>query len=58
MNRKSLILIALGILALALYAAGLKTGTLIIFILAVIIELVFWFKYLQLKKTSTRDKNH
>ena len=50
MSRKSLILIALGLFALALYAAGLSTGSLIIFIAAVMVELWFWFKLMLVRK--------
>ena len=52
MSRKSLILIALGLFALALYAAGLSTGSLIIFIAAVMVELWFWFKLIIERKKN------
>jgi len=44
MSRKSLILVALGLFALALYVAGFKTGTLVLFLAAVVVELWFWYK--------------
>lgn len=57
MSRKSLVLIALGLFALALYVAGFKTGTLFIFIMAVMVELIFWYKIMySKKKTESKDK--
>ena len=44
MSRKSLILFALGLFALALYAAGIKTGAFILFGAALVVELLFWIK--------------
>ena len=41
MSRRALILMGLAILALALYTAGFKTGTFVLFGLAIIVEL--WF---------------
>ena len=57
MSRKSLVIIALGLLALALYAAGFKTGTLFIFILAVCVESWFWYKlWLSRKKHNAQSE--
>jgi len=57
MSRKSLVLIALGLFALALYVAGFKTGTLFIFILAVMVELVFWYKIMLANKQNKNNDN-
>ncbi len=55
MSRKSLILVALGLFALALYAAGLTTGSLVILIAAVGVELWFWFKILASKRNQNSN---
>jgi len=50
MSQRSLVLFALGLLALACYAAGLKTGIMLIFVLALCVELWFWYKFLATRK--------
>ncbi|VAW45667.1 hypothetical protein MNBD_GAMMA02-813 [hydrothermal vent metagenome] len=50
MSQRSLLLFALGLLALACYAVGLKTGTMLIFVLALCVELWFWYKFLAIRK--------
>lgn len=55
MSRRTLILIATAILALALYTAGFKTGTFVLFGLAVLAELYFWFKLIGERKKDERD---
>lgn len=44
MSKRPLLLIALAILALALYTAGIHTGAYLLFGLAVVVELWFWIK--------------
>lgn len=56
MSQKSLVLMALAILALALYAAGLPTATFVLFGLAAVIELWFWIKVFRSDKP--KEKNH
>ncbi len=52
MSKKSLVLIGLGILALALYAAGIHTGAYILFGAAVMVEIWFWVKIFRSNKNN------
>ena len=52
MNRKSLVLIGLGIMAFALYAAGIHTGAYIIFGIALVVEIWFWVKVFNRNKSD------
>jgi len=52
MNRKSLVLIGLGILALALYAAGINTGAYALLGVAVVVEMIFWVKVFNKNKRN------
>ena len=56
MTSRTLLLLVLASLAIILYVIGFKTGTLAIFILAVLVELGFWFKLLASKKRN--NSNH
>ena len=50
MSKKSLVLIGLGILALALYAAGIHTGAYIFLGAAFLVEIWFWVKVFKTNK--------
>ncbi len=55
MSRKSLVFFALGLIALALYTAGIHSGVVAVFVLAVVVETWFWIKVFKLR--SKRNPN-
>jgi len=55
MSQRSLILIALALIAIAFYAIGFKYGVLFVFVFAVGMELYFWYRYLSAK---SKHVNH
>lgn len=56
MSHKTIVLLSLAALAIFLYVIGFKTGTLAVFIMAVLVELVFWFNLIK-KKTNSIEIN-
>lgn len=56
MSQRSLILTALALLAIALYAIGFHTGIYVILGLAIAMELWFWYKFLLEKNKHKSDQ--